>query len=81
MYPSSFRFRGPVPDELVAVVGREAVWRPRMEWLGLLGTLVLPVFFWLWKLRTNDLHNITERLDRIEKKLDDHFRDHLHGNL
>ena len=48
-----------------------------MEWLGLLGTLVLPVFFWLWKLRTNDLHDITERRDRIEKKLDDHLQYHL----
>jgi len=41
-----------------------------------IGLLVLPLGFWVWRLRTNDLKHLTDRLDRIEDKLDRHLEGH-----
>jgi hypothetical protein len=32
---------------------------------------------WLWRLHQNDLRHIHERLDRVERKLDEHLLWHL----
>ena len=56
-----------------------------MEWLSIalsaISAIVLPFVFFTWRqardIRTNDLHAINERLDRIEAKLDTHLQYHL----
>lgn len=52
-----------------------------LQWLQLIlsavGAIVLPLilfaFKMIWTIRTNDLHEIHERLTRIEQKIDDHI--------
>lgn len=54
------------------------------QWVQILlsaaGAVVLPLFFFalktLWTIRTNDLHDLQARLDRIERKLDEHLAFH-----
>jgi len=52
-----------------------------MSWTELLTLLLLPVTGglagWVWRLRTNELHDVTRRLERLEDKLDSHLAWHL----
>ena len=48
--------------------------------LGGLGAIVLPLLLVAFRtmrtMRDNDLHDLKERLDRIERKIDDHITFH-----
>ena len=49
--------------------------------INLLGALVLPMLFFVWretrKVRENDLKHIQLGIDRIEARLEEHLRWHL----
>ena len=53
--------------------------------INLLGALVLPLLFFVWretrKVRDNDLKHIQDGIDRVEKKLDEHISYHLERGL
>jgi hypothetical protein len=47
----------------------------------IIGAVLVPMILFIagvaWRMRFNDMHEIRERLTRIEDKLDDHLRWHL----
>jgi hypothetical protein len=47
----------------------------------IVGAVLVPMILFIagvtWRMRSNDMHEIRERLTRIEDKLDDHLRWHL----
>ena len=38
------------------------------DWVGWLGGLVLPLGYFLWRMKTNDIKHISKRLDVIEER-------------
>lgn len=57
-------------------------WLPSVTLLlNIFSVIVLPLVFFVWRrleqMRVNELHHLEERLERIERKLDEHLQFHL----
>lgn len=57
-------------------------WLPSVTLLlNIFSVIVLPLVFFVWRrleqMRVNELRHLEERLERIERKLDEHLQFHL----